>query len=178
MELYSTELSIYEVGLSPAPNIFSGQLNRRIECLWTCVSAIQSWVSVFFNMPPAQLIGLSAPIYTSMVRVVVGMQRLAIFEHSEWDRMLFREQIDILGFLERGANLLSQVKEAAGLDIGGSEDSDTFTNLANKVRSLKGLWVARISSTMNSMGVAGNYELYDFPMEFSDEDWLRDLLGD
>jgi hypothetical protein len=134
-------------------------------------------MNIFLNTPPDQLVGLSAPIYATIIRVVVGMQRLAIFEHPEWDRVLFSQQFDISLFLEQGADLLSQVKEAGGLDIGGSEDTDTFTNMANRVRFSRVLWDARIAS-LNSVGVPGNDETFDFPMEFSDEDWLKDLLGD
>lgn len=102
---------------------------------------------------------------------------------------MFREQLDISDFLERSADLLGGVREHAGLDVEGGEDSDTFTNMANRVRAMKNAWEVRSASFGNSTqnvgdqgggtnGAGAGVELFDFQMEFSDEDWLRDLIGD
>ena len=39
MELYDTELRIHEVGLSQSPDVFCGQDNLRLECLYACFNA-------------------------------------------------------------------------------------------------------------------------------------------
>ncbi|KAK9328779.1 hypothetical protein V1520DRAFT_345197 [Lipomyces starkeyi] len=179
MEFYMTEFSIYEVGLSQAPDTFSGPDNRRIECLWVCLNAIKSWIDVFLSITPAQYVGFSSLIYSNMTHCLVGMCRLSMFEHVEWDRALFREHLDVVSILEKTEKNFASVKDEAGLDIGGSEDTDFFSSMASKIRVLKGSWDYTSASTMTSTGMPSNDELDlpDFPMEFSDEDWLRNVLG-
>ncbi|KAK9342228.1 hypothetical protein V1522DRAFT_416800 [Lipomyces starkeyi] len=179
MEFYMTEFSIYEVGLSQAPDTFSGLDNRRIECVWLCLNAIKSWIDVFLSITPAQYVGFSSLIYSNMIHCFVGMCRLSMFEHVEWDRALFREHLDVLSILEKTEKNFASVKDEAGLDIGGSEDTDSFSSMASRIRVLKGSWDYTGASTMTSTGMPSNDELDlpDFPMEFSDEDWLRNVLG-
>jgi hypothetical protein len=177
MELYNTELSIYEIGLSQAPDIFSGQYNRRLECLCACLNATKSWVDIFLGILPAQYVGFSALIYSNMVRCFISIYRLSTFEHPEWDRGLVRENLDVSLFLDKAEKNFTQVKEAAGLDLCGSEDIDSFNIMASKIRVIKMLWDATTVSTMASNGVAPSDEMGDFPMEFLEDDWLRDLLG-
>jgi hypothetical protein len=176
MELYTTELSIYEVGLSQAPDIFSGQHNRRIECLWGCLSAIKSWTDVFLSITPSQYVGFSALIYSNMTHCIVGIHRLSTFEHPEWDRALVGEHLDIISFLEECEKNFARVKEEGGLDIGGSEDVDSFSRMASVIRAIRKSWGATNVSTMTLIGMPSNSEVMDFPIDFSDEDWLKDLL--
>jgi len=177
MELYTTELSIYEIGLSQALDVFSGQKNRRIECLCICLNAVKSWIEVFLSIPVAQYVGFSALVYSNIMHCFVDIYRLSTFEHAEWDRELFREQLHVSSFLEQCEKNFAGVKEAAGLDIGGSEDMDSFSIMTSRVRVVKMSWDAANASMTNSVGMPSNDESYDFPMDFSDEDWMRDLLG-
>jgi hypothetical protein len=177
MELYTTELTIYEVGLSQAPNLFSGQHNRRIECLWGCLNAIKFWMDVFLSIIPSQYVGFSALIYSNMTHCIVGIYRLSIFEHPEWNRALVDEHLDVMSFLEECEKNFARVKEKAGLDIGSSEDVDSFSRMASVIRAIKMSWGATNASAITSVGMPSNNEIYDFSIDFSDEDWLKDLLG-
>jgi hypothetical protein len=177
MELYTTELSIYEIGFSQAPDAFNGEPNRRVECLWLCLNATKSWSDVFLSITPPEYVGFSALIYCAMPRCFVTMHRLATFEHAEWDQAILREHQDVSYFLEQSVKNFASVKEAAGLDIGGSEDVDSFTSMAARIRVIKMSWDSANAPAMTSVGMPYNDGLYDFPMEFSDEDWLKDLLG-
>ena len=112
-----------------------------------------------------------------MIRSFIGIYRLSTFEHPEWDRGLVRENLDVSSFLEEAEKNFTQVKEAAGLDVGGSEDNDSFNIMASKIRIIKMSWDATTVSTMAPLGIAPSDEMGDFSMEFLDDDWLRDLLG-
>jgi hypothetical protein len=101
---------------------------------------------------------------------------LSTFEHPEWDRSLSQAHLDISSFLEDSATRFAQVKEAAGLDPGGSDDEDTFTNLAARLRNIKLSWDAMNASTMTTIGIPPNEKLYSYSMDLTDEDWLRDLF--
>ncbi|KAK9350915.1 hypothetical protein V1523DRAFT_435885 [Lipomyces doorenjongii] len=147
LELYNTEFSIHEIGFSQAPDIFTGQYNQRFECLCACLQATKSWVDS-----------------ASSIR----LYRLSTCEHPEWDRGLVRETLDVSLILEEAEKKFAQVKEAAGLDLGGSENLDFFSIMASKLRSIKMSWDAMSISTTASFSTAALDELGDFPMEFLD----------
>jgi hypothetical protein len=176
LALHSTELSIYEIGLSQAPDIFNGENNRRIECLWVCLKVAKSLMDVFFEITPAEYVGFSQLVYSIMLQCLLVMYRLLTFEHAEWDRALAREHLDLSSILEETENNWAKVKEAAGLDIGGSKDVDPFTFMASRIRVVKLSWEATKASIMAPDGPSSNDQLFDFPMDFSEEDWLK-VLG-
>ena len=177
MRLYHTELSIYEIGLSQALDLFSGQYNRRLECLCACLNATKAWVNIFLSILPAQYVGFPSSTYLDLIRCILGIYRLSTFEHPEWDRRLVQESVNVSLVLEKAEQNFLQVKEAAGLDICGSEDTDTFTLMASRTGIFKTWWDASAASTMGSPAIASGAETGDFPMEFLDGDWLRDILG-
>jgi hypothetical protein len=176
MEMHTTKLTVYSVGLYQTTGVFEGEQNRRIECLWNCLNALQSWIEVFRSIVPADYVGFSWLSYANMLYTFVGMYRLSTFEHPEWDRSLCQTHIDISSFLEENANKFSQVKDAAGLDAGGSDDVDTFTILAARFRNVQRSWEAMNASTMSADGIPSNEKMYPYPMDFTDDDWLRDLF--
>jgi hypothetical protein len=51
------------------------------------------------------------------------------------------------------------VEEAASLEVGGSEDVDSFTSIASRIRTINISWGATNASTMPS-----NNELFNFPI--------------
>ena len=109
----------------------------------------------------------------------MGIYRLSMFEHIDWDRALFREQLDVLSFLGQIERNFASVKSEAGLDIGGSEDMDTFSNLASRIRVVRGFWDQANSTEIPSSSVplSDHLDMSDFNMDFADEDWLRSVLG-
>ncbi len=112
-----------------------------------------------------------------MSRCFMAIYRLSIFEHPEWDRRFAQETLDVSLFLTEAEKNFTQVKEAAGLDLGGSEGVDTFSIMASKFRVIKTAWDGINLSTAASLGMVPSDGLGDFPMDFTDDDWLRDLLA-
>jgi hypothetical protein len=176
MEMHTTKLCIYAVGLSQTPGVFEGQQNRRIECLWNCLNALQSWMGVFRSIMPADYVGFSWLSYSNMLYTFVVMYRLSMFEHPEWDRSLCQAHIDLSSFLEESENKFAQVKEVAGLDTEGSDDVDTYTILAIRLRNVKRLWDTMNASTMSTIGIPSTEKLYPYHMDLMEDDWLRDLF--
>lgn len=172
--LHSTELTIYEVGLSQSHDNFNKQENRRIECLWACFNAVKSLFDVFLDISPAGYVGFSSMIYSNILQGLLVMQRLSTFEHAEWDRALVREHLNVSAILEESEKRFALVKEAAGLDDGGATNVDSFTDMASRVRFVKMLWYPTNAPTMAASDeIPSGDQLYDFQMEFSDPDWLR-----
>ncbi|KAI1618975.1 hypothetical protein EDD37DRAFT_624261 [Exophiala viscosa] len=178
MELYMTDFSIHEVGLSQGTDIFDGSENRRMECLWTCLNALKSWIDVYSGIPLTQYPGFSTMIYSNMIRSLIGLYRLSIFEHAGWDRTVLRSHIDTASFLEQCEKNFATVKDVTGLDVGGSHDTDFFTIMASRVRFIRGIWEHTGSSTMPSLAapLGDDLDLTDFQVDFSEDDWLRNVL--
>ncbi|KIV84515.1 hypothetical protein PV11_00290 [Exophiala sideris] len=178
MELYMTDFSIHEVGLSQGAGFLDWSENRRIECLWSCLNALKSWLEVYSGIPLAHYPGFSTMIYSNMIRCLIGLYRLAISEHAGWDRSLIRNHIDIPLFLEQSEKNFAAVKDVVGLDIGGSDDTDFFTLMAARIRVIRGIWDLTGSSAMPSLAVpsADDLDLPDLSKDFSDDDWLRNFL--
>ncbi|KAH6658497.1 hypothetical protein BKA67DRAFT_214989 [Truncatella angustata] len=179
LELHITEVSIYEIGLSQAPGLFSGQSNRRVEYLVACVHAVKTWMGVFLGIKPAQYVGFSALEYSNMTHCFLSVYRLSTFEHVDWDRALCVDDLDVLSFLEAGEENFGQVKAAAGLYV-DPDDVDTFTIMASRIHLIKLSWNAATTSLASSIVGSTyheNFELLDPFVEFSDGDWLKHLLG-
>lgn len=177
MELYVTETSIHDIGLSVVPGIFIGQYNRRLECLCACLNAAKTWVDTFLSIPPAQYVAFSSSVYSNMARCFITIYRLTTFENPEWDRRIVRESLNISLFLDKAEQNFARVAEAAGLDVGGLEDPDFFTLMASKLRILKTTCDVAAGFIMASYNTPLADGVGDFSMEALDDDWLRDLLG-
>ncbi|KAE8150257.1 hypothetical protein BDV25DRAFT_140027 [Aspergillus avenaceus] len=146
LELYNAELKIHEIGFSPAPEAFPAQSNLRVDCLQTYMLAVKSWLDTFLTIPPAEYVGISALMYTSMTNCFVGLYRLLTFEHAEWDHGLVQESVNIPQILEEMAGNFARVKEAASLDL-TSQDLDYYSTVAAKIWAIKASWDAALSET-------------------------------
>ena len=168
LELHTTEICIHEVGFSQAPEPFLGQLNQRFERLWACLQATKSWIEVFLTIPPAQYVGFPACMYTKMARCLIGLWRLSTCEHSEWDRGLVRETLDVSQVLAQTQTSFAQVKQAARLDRGGSADQDFFSIMSTRLLSVKASWDAHAVSATAELNESAVDDLGEFPTEFLD----------
>jgi hypothetical protein len=177
MELHSTELGVHELGLSQSPDAFLGQQGLRVDCLWACVQAVKSWMNIFLSLLPIDYIGFSPLTYFGMAHCFTCMYRLSVFEHAEWDRGLVRTQFDIVSFSEIVEQNFSKVKIPAGLDSDGSDDLDTFTIMASKISRVRSAWDPNKVASTAAEGTLGHDNSFDFSLELSDEDWLKDLIG-
>lgn len=128
------------------------------------------------SIPPADYPGFSALTYSSITHSFLTSYRLSTFEHAEWDRVLCLEHLDVPSFLEQAGKRFGQVKEAVGLDV-NPEDVDPFTVMSSKIQLIRKSWEIKHGSLGGSLPHFSPDELYDFPVEFSDGDWLGDLLG-
>ncbi|KAL8662416.1 MAG: hypothetical protein Q9202_004737 [Teloschistes flavicans] len=75
-----------------------------------------------------------------MARCLVDLWRLSTCEYAEWDHGLVRETLDVSSIFEQTQKNFSQVKDAAGLDRGGTQDCDFFGIMATKLTSMKVSW--------------------------------------
>lgn len=76
------------------------------------------------------------------MRCVVGVYRLATYNHPEWDRTLLHKAVNVSRVFEEASNSFDRVKEVAGLDPDDSKTQDSFSIMASKLRSIKMSWDA------------------------------------
>ncbi|TGO10237.1 hypothetical protein BTUL_0140g00040 [Botrytis tulipae] len=178
LELHTTERSIYEIGLLQVHGVLHGQENRRAECLWACINATNAWINVFLSIPPAEYISFSALTCSNMTHCFLSAYRLTTLDNTDGNETPCIEHLDVSSFLDQAGRNFAQVKETAGLDV-SPEYPDSFSIMANRIRLIKVSWDVSHGVAANSLVNSSNFdnhELYDFSMEFSDGDWLKDLL--
>lgn len=111
------------------------------------------------------------------------LYKILTFDNPAWDKVAARQTADLIPIFDRVLAISEQVPKAAGLDNRGSPDGDVFTRSANMIRPLRSLWEARLRRD-NPVAATdpipqGNEDtmLADaLPVEFSDNDWLMDIL--
>ncbi len=108
-----------------------------------------------------------------MAQCVIALFRLLTFDDPSWDRGLVQDTVNLTFILEQLIEKSSQVKLAAGLDRGTSEDNDVFSINARTQRSIKSWWDAKLAAEMTDNSVLEE----EINMDFFDDVWLRDILG-
>lgn len=176
-ELHNIELSVHEIGLSLTTDVFTDLPHLRVDCLWACLLAVKSWTHTFTELAPAECLGLTTITYLSMARCFIGLYRVSVFEHPDWDRALVRTHFDLVSFAGTVEEKFLSVRSAAGLDTDGSDGLNTFTILAAKIGRVRVAWDPNKAASTAADLATESQNTFDFSMELSDEDWLRDLVG-
>ncbi|KAK0115832.1 hypothetical protein ONS95_012883 [Cadophora gregata] len=101
--------------------------------------------------------------------------RLSTFEHPEWDRVLCLEHLDVPTFLDQTGIKFGQVKSATNLIVNAGE-FDPFSIMSSKIQLIKKSWEVKHGSLKGAIPQFSPDELFDFPIGFSDGDWLGNLL--
>ena len=178
MEFSVIEVNLYEIGFSPATELFALLFNERVECLWRCLKATKTWFDTFLTIKPAQYVGISLFNYAGLMRCFIAICMLSSFDHPDWDHRLVGGTLDVILLLEETERNFRQVKEAAGFDIGCTENIDPFNLIASKFGTYKMMWKSMKHPTVHSSGASLGDELgNDFPMPFMDDDWLNQTFG-
>ncbi|KAF2717803.1 hypothetical protein K431DRAFT_232320 [Polychaeton citri CBS 116435] len=167
-EFYCTEWSIYESGLSKASGLVGHCSNQRLECLYSCLQAVKAWVDVFLTITPAQRFGASVCTYARMLRALVCIIRLYNCDFPEWNSSMVRETLNLSSILDETAKSFAQVKAAAGLDPEPSLDSDFYTTMSLRTRSMQTMWENMVVSPDAHVDPLLWPDLLDFPLELAD----------
>jgi len=80
-------------------------------------------------------------------------------------------------FLKNTEHNFTLVKEAAALDPDGSVNNDVFSIVASKVHVIRMWWESVNAATVASLGIVTGDGMGDFPIEYLDDNWLKDVFG-
>ena len=189
-QIYSTELSVHELALSKAFQSSSNSEFQRLECFYACLNATRSWFDLFLSVPPADYVGLPLGIFTQLAHCIVALYRLTVLDDPDWDKELVVKTANLMTILEGVCRNMSEVKEAVGFnkDI-PTEEEDVFSQSARKIGSIRSWWETKAAAEEIGPGRARRVEVsappvdaqmgdLDMPnIDYSDETWLKELLG-
>ena len=177
--LYITELTINEIALSKAPMISNNLGFERLESLYLCLNSIKSWFDIFFNIPLADYIGFSFSVFSQLAHCLVTLYKLSTLDDPAWDKTFVRNTVNLLLILDTLSNKMEEGAKLAYLDT-DSVEGDIFTRSVKMTRAIRLKWEVKLSEPMgDSTSAAQDVDepIQDsFPMDFSDDGWLNDLL--
>ena len=110
-----------------------------------------------------------------MTHCVITLYRLSTLEDPDWDRGLVKETVNLSLVLAQLIERMKQVKTAAELDVGVSENLDIFNATAQRLQTIKDWWDAR--SAVDVLAPVADHEARDESNVSFDDAWLKDILG-
>lgn len=178
LEIYSTELTVYEMALSRAPTLFSDPDFSRLEYLYACLRSVKSWLSLFLSMPIEDFLGFPLQIIRQLAHCTICLYRLSTFEYQDWDTKFVRSSFNLSSILDQVMQHLRQVKGAVGLDVDLGENIDSCHFLAEKLSRIKTFWDNKVASEiLESVDAPVHEAAGDILLNWDDYAGFPDLFG-
>jgi len=162
---------------------------ERLECLWRSVSAIKSWLDVFFTLSPSACVGFSFLFWAQLSRCLVILYRLSTYADPAWDLQAVRNTVDLLLVLDRMADKL----ELASSEAGERSNDDLFMQIPRMMRMFRAWAGAKMApeeteeeptwpynGTATSAGdnmVDQNQMMMMQSIDFGNDMWLEEILA-
>uniref|UniRef100_A0A8H7N0D3 Transcription factor domain-containing protein n=1 Tax=Bionectria ochroleuca TaxID=29856 RepID=A0A8H7N0D3_BIOOC len=108
-----------------------------VECLWRSLHAAKAWLDCFHTVSPSLYIGFPFFYWFQLVRCLVILKHLSVFEDPAWDRVAVYSTIDLLAVLEWMATKSDLASKAAN----EQSDDDMFRQVSKCLR-LSQMWLA------------------------------------
>ncbi|KAG9233293.1 hypothetical protein BJ875DRAFT_50563 [Amylocarpus encephaloides] len=194
MAYYSSEVSLYKVGLSQTIETTpSLQSLDRTELLHACHHSIKNFFDFFVAKSLEKYQGLTLINFLHLTRSLIILTMLTSIDHPDWDSRFSRQIIDVPGIIDDVANRFESTKNVAGIDADANED-DLWTLSAKKLRFFGAFYRSKMEEKNRNganpaMTSSHQYPAYDFnfydtsdlsvgdPTSLLDESWFRDVLG-
>ncbi|KAL2848385.1 hypothetical protein BJY01DRAFT_159830 [Aspergillus pseudoustus] len=93
-------------------NLTSSTSWERIECMRGTLSAIQSWVDSFYQIPTAEYAFTPMILWTQFARALVNLYRLSTYTDPQWNPEVVTQTISLLDIVESVGLRVDQVAEA------------------------------------------------------------------
>lgn len=122
----------------------------RAESLQSCLSAVNHFLDNLLSFKPQEHGGLHFHYWLNYMRCLRIVYRLLLTEDPAWDRNIVRESVDLIGSLQRGAEVCRAIVAAAGLDSNGK---DAFTILSTNLLRVKPIWIEALEQAGISLAV-------------------------
>jgi hypothetical protein len=129
---------IFDLALqNPVPLQCTNLNLARAEQLQYCLAAINNFLESFVAFKPQEYIGLHIHYWLHFMRCTRIVYRLLIIEDPAWDSKTVQESVDLMRWLERGAEICREIPTSAGLVTDGN---DGHSALATNLLRAKSIW--------------------------------------
>ncbi|KAL5349195.1 hypothetical protein ACLOAV_005483 [Pseudogymnoascus australis] len=158
VELYINQLA-YSISRDSPPLNLSGARSdsgdlpgfERLKCLWGSVESIKSWLDNFYNLAPADLVGLPFHFWSQMILCITILKYLSVLDDPAWNRQEVRNTVDLLATVDAMIQKLDQVCAEANLQC-----DDSLFNLLSKLLDKCRVWAdVRLDVASQIQGVDG-----------------------
>lgn len=201
MYLHSTECTVRDayirgLGAPADPNSVVGY--KRFVNLNETLRTIERWMKIFFDMSPAELLGISVDIFSQFTKCLVVLYKLTLLSGPNRDNDDFRERANVFTYLDRAIEVIMRIPAATGVtDADGPRKGLAFKApyLLQAIRVLfvrgleqQGVYAALPAASNSDMpilafpttaegGFSERTLSEDFLASLSEETWLSDVFG-
>lgn len=142
---------------------------RRAEYIHYCFEAAKSSVRTYLTYDTAQLGGMNFFIMLQVLHSIHILFRLSVFEDSEWDNSIVRNNSEVLLCLDQICSRLDQLHLFYGV-----EEESVWSNGAQKLRSIIPMWKASVGQEET----ARSNPLAEFAGDpaLIDDGWFADIF--
>lgn len=190
--LSHAEIIINEASISKFLVLSNGPDLHRIESLYTCLRAAQTWMESWLSLPPEDYMSCSFLIFFQFSRALVNLYRVSTLEDPAWDKCAVRESANLLGIIDR---LVDQTQKAAHHLCPNTPSQDYGMTLlgggVRMVQSLRQAWEAKLTEgnpglpempvsvgvNDTEIGPAGSSLPDILPLDGFDDAWMMEFLA-
>ncbi|VUC31423.1 unnamed protein product [Clonostachys rosea] len=143
-----------------------------VECLWRSLHAAKAWLDCFHSVSPSLYMGFPFFYWFQLVRCLVILKHLSVFEDPAWDRLAVYSTVDLLTVLEWMATKSDLASQAAN----EQSDNDMFRQVSKCLR-LSQMWVtAKRDAAASSAQAPTALPCDNAPLaDFDQAPWMSEL---
>ncbi|KFX86201.1 hypothetical protein O988_09718, partial [Pseudogymnoascus sp. VKM F-3808] len=204
VELYINHLTYSISRDSPPLNLSgpggdSGDLPgfERLKCLWGSVESIKSWLDNFYNIAPADLVGLPFHFWSQMILCITILKYLSVLDDPAWNRQDVRNAVDILATIDCMVQKLDLACVEANLQCDDSLFSllskllvkcrvwaDVRLDVASQIQSVDGVAASHSACPAENSQSGSSSSIPDLDqmvwlqtMDLENDNWFEDALN-
>lgn len=176
MHYHNAEIHLYESSIRKASSTTYGSYSfHRVDMLYACLLACQSFFNVYLTLPPSSFSKLSTLNFGQLAHALACIVELSFLEAPGWDLQHVRQTVDLsvlLGQLAGGFEEASRSIDPKGQMNG----TDAFSRCARKLRRVKGWYDTKLTtepaegpqvlmnaSQMEGLETGGQFNFLDDP---------------
>lgn len=183
MHYHNAEIHLYEPSIQKiSDTAYGGQSFQRVDFLYACLLACQSFFDVYLKLSPNSFSNFSIVNFGQMAHALAVYVKLSLLDATGWDLQHIRQTSNVSTLLHQ----LTQRFEEASRTIDSRQQmsgTDAFSRVARKLRWVKGWYDKKMttdSGTQPSQGLMNASQTEGFDMgdqfNFLDDAHWQDII--
>ncbi|KAJ3576920.1 hypothetical protein NPX13_g3552 [Xylaria arbuscula] len=150
---------------------------------------IESWLSIFFEMPLLNWIGISVDVFAQFTHCLVMLFKLTTLERPGWDSKEVMRRANVFEILDRAAQTVDRVPVTLGIVDAEGPRRGLLFKTSYLLRAIKALFLAEMgpqnkqeehsfSAAQNDSAEFGDDEYFsdEFLQGLWEEPWFSDIM--